>query len=71
MTTYTINPAHSGTTEQEVAKAKRIYNAKTKTGEFRKSPSGKVALQFSDVNNKIKVAYICPDSFQDLGEAIL
>lgn len=71
MTTYSISPAHSGTSDTEIAKAKRLYNLKIKSGEFLRSQTGSVLITFTDVNNKIKARYTDNESYTELGEVIL
>ena len=55
-TKYSIQEAHSGTSDKEIAKAKRIYRKKVKTGEIPDFEN--VTLCFSDVNYVISVTYI-------------
>ena len=65
MTTYKINPAHSGTSESEIRKAKRLFLANVKKGKI--SYSNNIGLVFSDINNQIKVDFIDLNDMELLG----
>ena len=68
MTTYKVTEAHSGTSNTEIAKAKRHYNKMKKSGQVWDKDYGEpVNIQFDDTNYKITARYfnivgqeICP-----------
>lgn len=69
MTTYTIIPAHSGTSAPEIAKAKRLYRAGVKRGKIMASDD--VVIKFSDVNYCITAEFMCKDTYTNLGNAVI
>lgn len=56
---YTIHKAHSGTTEKEIAKAKRIFRQMKKEGSLygQTATSPKIDIYFMDINYKIMAEF--------------
>lgn len=62
---YVIQPAHSGTSEKEIARAKREYLKGVKSG--RMINTDRVLIRFSDVNYEVTARFYCAESFYPLG----
>ena len=56
-TTYQIREAHSGTSSQEIEKAKKLFRQAKKDGKVYGQHDHIVEIVFSDVNNKIKASF--------------
>ncbi len=54
---YSVIPAHSGTSEQEIRKAKRQFLIMLNHGEIYGIISNKIQIRFLDVNYKITAEY--------------
>ena len=69
-TTYKVIEAHSGTNEKEIAKAKREFLKRSKTGEFGDARGETIEIHFYDVNYCITAEYILPN-FGSIGSALI
>ncbi|MFA5300281.1 MAG: hypothetical protein WC389_19000 [Lutibacter sp.] len=68
-TNYKIKKAHSGTTEKEIAKAKKLFRIGIISGKFYNVEN--VGIEFSDINNVIKANYIDLDNWKEIGTEII
>lgn len=56
MTKYTITPAHSGTNEKEIQKAKRFFRDQVKKETYN-TITDTINIRFEDINYTITASY--------------